>query len=216
MKAPGLGFLCQRQRSAIHLTRFYMYRHLEKVLSELSVGGQVLSISGLGPIPEMLATRVSHIVETKYPEADIQALPYENDSFDIVVSDQVLEHVFDPVQAVNESLRVVRPGGLIIHTTCFMNPIHLYPVDLWRFSPGALAHLSRNAEIIDTGGWGNRSALLFVLMGVGHHLIPLHPHHPLHRIALYNDEKYPIVSWLVARRPLANGATTPHAGRQAY
>ena len=177
-----------------------MYRHLEKVLSELSVGGQLLSISGLGAIPGMLAHRVSHIVVTSYPEVDIQALPYENDSFDIVVSDQVLEHVFDPVQAVNESLRVVRPGGVVIHTTCFMNPIHHYPVDLWRFSPKALAHLARATEIIETGGWGNRSALLFVLMGTGHHLIPQHPGHPLHRIALYNDDKYPIVSWLVARR----------------
>jgi 2-polyprenyl-3-methyl-5-hydroxy-6-metoxy-1,4-benzoquinol methylase len=45
-----------------------------------------------------------------------------------VVSDQVLEHVVgDPQTAIDETLRVLRPGGIVIHTTCFMNPIHGAP-----------------------------------------------------------------------------------------
>jgi SAM-dependent methyltransferase len=207
IKAPRFGFFLKRGRSPIHLTRFYMYHHLESVLSKLSVHGHVLSISGRGPIVDMLGTRIAHVEETEYPEVDIQALPYMDSSFDVVISDQVLEHVFSPAQAVKESVRVVRPDGLIIHTTCFMNPIHLYPLDLWRFSPTALAHLAGNAKVIEAGGWGNRSALLFVLMDVGHHLIPVHPDHPLHRIALHNDERFPIVTWIIARKPnsLPNG-----------
>ena len=131
---------------------------------------------------------------------DRQSLPCENNRFDVVVSDQVLEHVIDPGKAVKESLRVVRTGGLIIHTTCFMNPIHLFPIDLWRFSPEALIWMAGDAEVIEAGGWGNRSALLLMFMEVGHHLIPEHPHHPLHRIASYNDSRFPISTWLIARK----------------
>jgi SAM-dependent methyltransferase len=177
-----------------------MYNRIGKILSHLSVEGKVLSISGRGPIVDMFNSRMSQVVESDYPEVDFQSLPYEDGGFDVVVSDQVLEHVVDPSKAVEESLRVVRPGGLVVHTTCFLNPIHLFPIDLWRFSPEALVRMVGNAEIIEAESWGNRSALLLMLMEVGHHLVPQHPNHPLHRIALYNDSRYPIVTWLIARK----------------
>lgn len=40
-----------------------------------------------------------------------EALPYETGSFDAVVSYDVLEHVEDPVRAIAEMARVLRPGG---------------------------------------------------------------------------------------------------------
>ena len=177
-----------------------MYRRLKEVLAQLPVEGRVLSISGRGPIVSMIGPRVTQVVETEYPEVDISALPYDDNSFHAVVSDQVLEHVSDPVRAARETLRVVRSGGLIIHTTCFMNPIHRYPIDLWRFSPDGLSQLFAGTQTVEVGGWGNRSALLLMFMGVGHHLVPEHPDHPLHKIALYNDERFPIVTWIVARK----------------
>lgn len=42
-----------------------------------------------------------------------ESLPFENDTFDIVTSFQVLEHVNDPGQAIDEMFRVTKPGGLI-------------------------------------------------------------------------------------------------------
>jgi SAM-dependent methyltransferase len=199
LSRPRIAFALHRRRSPVHLTRFFMYRRLRTVLEPHSCHGRVLSISGRGPIVEMLAGQRAEIVQTKYPDVDIHALPYPDRSFDVVISDQVLEHVRDPAQAVRESLRVLAPGGLVIHTSCFLNPVHKHPVDLWRFTEDALAALVGGAEIIDCGGWGNRSALLLMFMGVGHHLIPEHPDHPLHRIALYNDPTYPIVTWVVAK-----------------
>jgi SAM-dependent methyltransferase len=148
----------------------------------------------------MLGGKRLEVVQTDYPAVDIHALPYADGTFDAVVSDQVLEHVRDPAAAVRETIRVLAPGGLLIHTSCFLNPVHRYPVDLWRFAPEAMATLLDGHEVLECGGWGNRSALLLMFMGAGHHLIPEHPDHPLHRIAVHNDPAYPIVTWIVGRK----------------
>jgi SAM-dependent methyltransferase len=42
-------------------------------------------------------------------------LPFADSSFDLVVSDQVLEHVFDLRPAFAEQARVLKPGGIAIH-----------------------------------------------------------------------------------------------------
>ncbi|MFI0796974.1 class I SAM-dependent methyltransferase [Micromonospora rubida] len=44
---------------------------------------------------------------------DVHALPFPDDSFDIVHAHQVLQHVGDPVRALRELRRVCRPGGHI-------------------------------------------------------------------------------------------------------
>ena len=59
----------------------------------------------------------------------------------------VLEHVEgNPFAPVRESLRVVRPGGAIVHTTCLLNPVHREPGDFWRFTPDGLALICRSVS----------------------------------------------------------------------
>jgi SAM-dependent methyltransferase len=48
-----------------------------------------------------------------FEAADVYALPYPDDSFDIVHAHQVLQHLGDPVAALVEMRRVAKPGGLI-------------------------------------------------------------------------------------------------------
>lgn len=45
--------------------------------------------------------------------ADIHALPFDDDTFDVTHAHQVLQHVADPVQALRELARVTRPGGIV-------------------------------------------------------------------------------------------------------
>ncbi|MEL5991170.1 class I SAM-dependent methyltransferase [Microbacterium phosphatis] len=45
--------------------------------------------------------------------ADVHALPFEDNTFDVAHAHQVLQHVADPVQALRELARVVRPGGIV-------------------------------------------------------------------------------------------------------
>ncbi|MCC3762237.1 methyltransferase domain-containing protein [Glycomyces sp. TRM65418] len=45
--------------------------------------------------------------------ADVHALAYDGDTFDVVHAHQVLQHVGDPVQALREMWRVAKPGGVV-------------------------------------------------------------------------------------------------------
>ncbi len=54
-----------------------------------------------------------------------EALPYPAESFDAVLSHEVIEHVSDDRQAAREMLRVLRPGGRVI----LFCPNRLYPFE---------------------------------------------------------------------------------------
>jgi ubiquinone/menaquinone biosynthesis C-methylase UbiE len=96
-----------------------------------------------------LISKNAEVLDVQYPE------------FDFVISDQVIEHLEDPKKAVKESYRVLKKGGVAIHTTCFINYIHFCPKDFRRFSPDALRYLCKDfSEILQCEGWGNRIAIL--------------------------------------------------------
>lgn len=50
-------------------------------------------------------------------ECDVQDLPFDDDSFDIVVANHMLYHVPDPDRALAEMARVLRPGGTLLAAT---------------------------------------------------------------------------------------------------
>ncbi|RYZ38859.1 MAG: SAM-dependent methyltransferase [Sphingobacteriales bacterium] len=46
--------------------------------------------------------------------ADVTALPFEDESIDIIVANHILEHIPDDIQAISEFHRVIKTGGLAI------------------------------------------------------------------------------------------------------
>lgn len=46
-------------------------------------------------------------------QADVMSLPYEDQSFDVVMAAHVLEHLPDPQSALAEMVRVLKPGGMV-------------------------------------------------------------------------------------------------------
>lgn len=68
-------------------------------------------------------------------------LPQSASDFDVVLSTQVLEHVADPVLYLQESLRVLKPGGRILLSTHGMMFYHPDPVDYWRWTSAGLRKL---------------------------------------------------------------------------
>ena len=50
---------------------------------------------------------------TSFELGDVMALPFADDSFDVVHAHQVLQHVTDPIGALREMARVAKPGGWV-------------------------------------------------------------------------------------------------------
>lgn len=57
--------------------------------------------------------------------ADACALPFADASFDMVISSECIEHTVAPARAVQEMIRVLRPGGTLVVTT---------PNHVWHFA----------------------------------------------------------------------------------
>lgn len=190
-----------------HLTRFQMYRQLEGKLGQYdSPEKTMLSVSRSRQLGVLMGLKQAQVEPADYPDRDITALDLPDDSVDYVIADQVLEHVADgPFAAFSECRRVTRPGGFIVMTTCLMNEIHQAPMDFWRFTPFGLRRLAEryDLEIFTDGAWGNREASAAIQQGFRKVMIPEDESHPLFRLATLNDEKHPIVTWLVARVPMA-------------
>jgi len=53
-------------------------------------------------------------IELRAFAGDLTALPFADASFDLVFSQGVLEHFTDPAPAMNEQVRVLRPGGALV------------------------------------------------------------------------------------------------------
>jgi SAM-dependent methyltransferase len=52
-------------------------------------------------------------IETQWADAE-EGLPFEDETFDVVVAGELLEHVRDPAALVAEARRVLRPGGTFV------------------------------------------------------------------------------------------------------
>lgn len=55
--------------------------------------------------------------EIQFSVCGAEHLPFPDDFFDVVVMSEVLEHVSDETQSLNDAYRVLRPGGLFLLTT---------------------------------------------------------------------------------------------------
>jgi SAM-dependent methyltransferase len=78
----------------------------------------------------------------------IEALPVDDESFDVVLATQVLEHVDDPPVAIRELHRVTAPGGRVLASTHGVMVFHPNPVDHWRWTHTGLERL-----FVQNGDW---------------------------------------------------------------
>lgn len=73
--------------------------------------------------------------------ASVDSLPFQDNSFSLVLSQEVLEHVPNPRVALSELVRVLKPGGVVYIQTPFIIGYHAAPADYWRFTNEGLKEL---------------------------------------------------------------------------
>jgi SAM-dependent methyltransferase len=82
-----------------------------------------------------------------YRASEEYAFPIEADSYDIVLSGQVIEHVRKPWRWMPELARVTKPGGLVITINPVSWPFHEAPLDCWRIYPDGMRALCEDSSL---------------------------------------------------------------------
>ena len=72
---------------------------------------------------------------------DLKNIPTEDNRFDFIIFNQVLEHVPEPRLVLTELHRVLKPGGKMIYSGPLCYEEHEKPYDFYRYTQFGLRHL---------------------------------------------------------------------------
>lgn len=118
-----------------------------QALKHLTLSGKVLDLGGEKRseytkfIQGTFTTTTVNLAGKDAPDivADLEKpLPVGNREYDAVLLMNVLEHIFEYRALLNESARVLKPGGTIAILVPYMFPYHASPHDFHRYSAEAL------------------------------------------------------------------------------
>ncbi|RTL25570.1 MAG: SAM-dependent methyltransferase [Burkholderiales bacterium] len=99
MRASGLSKQLQGA-SVLHLAP---EPHLERMISACQPGEYIL-----GDL---------HPTQAHHQRIDLEALPFADNSLDLIICNHILEHVHHPDKALSEIHRALKPGGIVIAQT---------------------------------------------------------------------------------------------------
>ena len=127
--------------------------YLDEFIRQHASDGLTLDLgASTGPYQTLFPKRVGVDVERATGVdvvSDAHALAFRDQSFDTVVSTEMLEHLTEPQRAADEMFRVLRPGGTLVLTTRFLFPLHDAPHDYFRYTKYGLQHLFRRFHIVE-------------------------------------------------------------------
>ena len=89
---------------------------------------------------------------------DVLELPFKSETFDLVFSQALLEHVSNPFVAAEEMCRVTRHGGLIWAGMAFMQPVHAVPSHYFNATAWGIQELFKKMEILQVSWFGELSS----------------------------------------------------------
>jgi len=119
-----------------------------------------------------------------------------DDQFDIIIAEQVFEHLLWPYRAVRNVFQMLTPNGALLITTPFLMKIHNVPEDCSRWTEVGIRHLLAEGGFdinrITTGSWGNRACIRSNWRKWTVYRPWLH--------SLKNEPDYPVVVWALARK----------------
>ena len=145
----------------IFINPFYFSRKsLAQNIRNLSqqIKGKILDVGcGTKPYKEMFDYSEYIGLEIDSPENrknknidffyDGKIFPFKDSEFDSIVVNQVLEHIFNPDEFLDEIKRVLKPGGKILLTVPFVWDEHEQPCDYARYSSYGLNFLLKKHDL---------------------------------------------------------------------
>ncbi|MBH5368995.1 class I SAM-dependent methyltransferase [Bradyrhizobium glycinis] len=108
---------------------------------------------------------------------DLSSIPVEDERFDYILFNQVMEHLPHPDRVLSELFRVLKPGGKMIYTAPLFYEEHEQPYDFFRYTQFAVRMLFNEAGFeIERLDWleGYYSTLGY-MMNTAARYMPLHP-----------------------------------------
>jgi SAM-dependent methyltransferase len=128
-------------------------RHLWLYMNAAELPAQIAGASVLHLAPELhIERRIEQCQPGRYVRGDlvpsrpnqlcvdVEAMQFEDNSFDLILCNHVLEHVGQPLQALRELRRCLKPGGVLIAQTPY-SPLLKRAMEL-SFSPPPQAFAS--------------------------------------------------------------------------
>ena len=139
------------------MSRRNLYKFLFESLVEMkSIENlRVLNIGAGGPVQGIIESSLYNKVTSidvdpvRKPDIvmDVTNLEFNDNSFDLVIMMEVLEHVKEPKKALSEIYRVLSHNGKLIMSTPFILGIHDEPYDYYRFTKYGLEYLLSDFKI---------------------------------------------------------------------
>jgi SAM-dependent methyltransferase len=176
-----------------HWSRVVMNRTLAEFVRQLDYARlQALEISGI----HWRDFGFHSYQSIDFPQYDVCQGPLAEAAFDLVVAEQVFEHIRAPRRAAENVWKMLRPGGWFIVSTPFLYRYHPAPEDCSRWTESGLKYLLIEAGFqsadIRTGSWGNLACVKANLKRIPHWNRWFH--------SLRNEPEFPIMIWAMARK----------------
>jgi hypothetical protein len=166
------------------LMRSYLQKRAEANLSCLEISGMEWKNSGY----------FQNYTNKSYPSFDICQQTNTQEKYDIIVAEQVWEHLKFPHRATRNVFNMLNSKGAFLLSTPFLIQIHDVPGDYTRWTPEGLKYLlvdcGFNENLITVGAWGNRECIKDSFY------TPWSIYQPKH--SLENEPEFPIVVWALA------------------
>ena len=126
----------------ITFTRHY----LDQFLMETNFFGKVLDIGGkkenkrgkfVPPIEKVESWESLNTDPSTKPdyECNAEKIPVTENSYDMVLMAEVLEHLLNPDLVLKECNRILKTNGQLVATIPFLYPVHSDPKDFQRWTP---------------------------------------------------------------------------------
>ena len=137
-----------RERALMHVIETYYPDYSELAIHESSPGGRGASAKLEKRCPHYVASqflpdlpRGARDPVRGFLNEDLEDQTFADESFDLVVTQDVFEHLFDPAKAFAEVARTLKPGGAHIFTTPLVNKGQPSERCSERLADGEIRHL---------------------------------------------------------------------------